>query len=289
MTPIVVTGGTGKAGRAVVADLLAHGHDVLNVDLVAPASRTSRFVRADLTDLGQTYEVLRGAQAVVHLAAIPAPGLQPDEVTFRVNTLSTYNVFSAAVALGIERVVWASSETTLGLPFDRVHPAYAPIDEEHPLFPETSYALSKVVGETLAEQFARWAQSSERDFIGGTAFIGLRISNIMEEGDYAHFPSYWTDARVRKWNLWGYVDARDVAQACRLGLTAPVMGAGQFIIAAADTCMNRPSRDLLAEVFPGVPLAGEIGEYETLLCIDRARAALGYDPQHSWRAYVSTP
>lgn len=287
MKRIVVTGGSGKAGRAVVADLLTHGYDVLNADLVPPAERTSRFIRADLTDLGQTYEVLRGADGVVHLAAIPAPGLQPDEITFRVNTLSTYNVFSAAVALGIGRVVWASSETTLGLPFEHVHPAYAPIDEEHPLFPETSYALSKVVGETMAEQFARWTRQQVRNDIGGAAFVGLRISNIMEAHDYARFPSFWADATLRKWNLWGYVDARDVAQACRLGLTAQVMGAGSFIIAAADTCMNRPSRDLLAEVFPGVPLSGDIGEYETLLCIDKARAALGYAPEHSWRSYIA--
>ncbi|MDX1991039.1 MAG: NAD(P)-dependent oxidoreductase [bacterium] len=131
MNTIVVTGGSGKAGRAVVADLLEHGDDVLNVDIVPPRERISRFLRADLTDLGQAYEALKGADAVVHLAAIPAPGLQTDEVTFRVNTISTYNVFSAAVALGLQRVVWASSETTLGLPFDRVQPHYAPIDEAH--------------------------------------------------------------------------------------------------------------------------------------------------------------
>src|SRR5690242_5784873 len=119
MKKIVVTGGSGKAGRAVVRDLLEHGYQVLNADVVPSREARAPFLRAELTDLGQTYEALKGAEAVVHLAAIPAPGLQTDEVTFRVNMTSTYNVFSAATSLGLERVVWASSETTLGLPFDR--------------------------------------------------------------------------------------------------------------------------------------------------------------------------
>src|SRR5688572_7361346 len=136
MKKIVVTGGSGKAGRAVVRDLLAHGYDVLNVDVVPSREPTAQFVKADLTDLGQTFEVLHGADAVVHLAAIPAPGLSTDAVTFDVNMMSTYNIFSAGTQLGLQRIVWASSETTLGLPFDREQPAYAPIDEDHPLYPE---------------------------------------------------------------------------------------------------------------------------------------------------------
>src|SRR3954452_20426422 len=136
MARIVVTGGSGKAGRAVVADLVARGEDVLSADLVRFPELPCEQVQADLTELGQAVEVLRGADAVVHLAAIPAPGLRPDELTFRINTESTYNVFSAAATLGLERVVWASSETVLGLPFEREPPAYAPIDEEHPARPE---------------------------------------------------------------------------------------------------------------------------------------------------------
>src|SRR5687768_650597 len=115
MKKIVVTGGSGKAGRAVVRDLVEHGYDVLNVDLTPSHDRTVPFLRADLTDLGQAIDVLKGSEAVVHLAAIPAPGLTTDEVTFRINMTSTYNVFSAAMTLGLQRVVWASSETTLGL------------------------------------------------------------------------------------------------------------------------------------------------------------------------------
>jgi nucleoside-diphosphate-sugar epimerase len=277
MKTIIVTGGSGKAGRAIIADLLKNGYAVCNVDQAPPPERICRFLRADLTDLGQTLEALRGADAVVHLAAIPAPGIFTDEVTFRNNTTSTYNVFQAAVNLALKRVVWASSETTLGLPFERVKPHYAPIDEKHPLQPESTYALSKVVGETMADHFSRWS---------GIPFVGLRISNIMEPPDYAKFPSWWSDPRLRKWNLWGYVDARDVAQVCRLALTASRRGADNFIIAAADTCMDRPSRALMAEVFPQVPLRGDFPEHGTLLSIEKAKADLGYVPNHSWRNHV---
>lgn len=279
MKTIVVTGGSGKAGRAVVRDLLEQGFAVLNVDTVAPAEGLAPLLRADLTDLGQTFEALHGADAVVHLAAIPAPGLAPDARTFDVNMTSTQNVFTAAVKLGLKRVVWASSETTLGLPFERQKPLYAPIDEEHPLVPETTYALSKVLSEEAARHWSRWS---------GVPFVGLRFSNIMEPGDYPRFVSFWGDARLRSWNLWGYIDARDVALSCRLGLTAPAQGAAAYIIAAADTVMNRPSRELLAEVFPGVPYRPTPGPFDSLLSWRGAERGLGFVPRHSWRDVVSS-
>ncbi len=277
MKSIVVTGGSGKAGRAVVKDLVEHGYSVLNVDIQAPAEKLCPFLKTDLTDLGQTYEVLQNADAVVHLAAIPAPGFEPEGVTFNVNMTSTYNIFSASIALGLKRIVWASSETTLGLPFEREQPAYAPIDEAHPLYPESSYALSKVLMEEMARQMNRQS---------GIPIIGLRFSNIMEIHDYQRFPSFQDDASLRKWNLWGYVDARDVAQSCRVGLEADFSGADHFIIAAADTCMNRPNAELMAEVFPDVELRGDIGEFDTLLSVDKARQVLGYNPEYSWRNHV---
>lgn len=275
---VVVTGGSGKAGRAIVRDLLEQGYEVLNVDLAPPADRLCPFLKVDLCSLGEAFECLRGFSAVVHMAAIPAPGLMTEEATFRTNAESTFNVFAAATSLRMERVVWASSETTLGLPFEREKPAFAPIDESHPLYPESSYALSKVLGEEMARQYNRWT---------GIPFVGLRFSNIMEPGDYKAFPSYWKDARLRKWNLWGYVDARDVAQSCRLALEKPVEGAQAFIIAAGDTVMNRPSRTLMSEIYPTVSIRGDVGEYETLLSIRKARSALGYVPRWSWRDHVS--
>ena len=275
---VVVTGSAGKAGRATVEDLRAHDYDVLEVDINAPLDPSDHSVRrADLTELGQVFEVLQGASFVVHLAAIPAPGLMTDAETFRINTVSTYNVFSAAATLGLKRVVWASSETALGLPFDRP-PEYVPVDEEH-TYPESSYSLSKVVGEEMARQWSRWT---------GMPFIGLRFSNIMLPYDYESFPSFWDDLTKRKFNLWGYVDARDVAQSCRRALEADVEGAHHYVIAAADTVMNRPSKDLMAEYFPDVPVNKKLEGFETLLSIDRAGSELGYKPKHSWRDVIST-
>ena len=258
----------------MIRSLLDRGYGVLNVDLAPPREGLCPYLEADLADMGQAFEVLNGAEAVVHLGAIPAPGRRSEGETFRNNTMSTYNVFSAAVSVGVQRVVWASSETTLGLPFDREKPSYAPIDEEHPLFPESSYALSKVVSEEMARQLNR---------ASGIPFVGLRFSNIMEPHDYERFPGFWEDPALRKWNLWGYVDARDVAQSCRLGLEADVRGAEAFIIAAADTVMNKPSADLMSEVYPSVPLRDGTGDFETLLSIDKARELLGYAPGYSWR------
>ncbi len=270
---VVVTGGAGKAGKATVADLVEHGHEVLDVDLI-PHESPAPTLAVDLTDLGQAYEITAGMDAVVHLAAIPAPGRSPAQVTFANNTLSTYNMFSAAASRGIPRVVWASSETTFGVPLSPGMVRYAPIDEEHPLQPHHSYGLSKVVGEQLATYFAAQSQ---------TTFVGLRISNIITPDDYQKVFSAHDDPATRSWNLWGYIDSRDVAQACRLGMSAPVEGADAFIIAAQDTAMPTPSRELLSAVYPDVPLADGHGEFASLLSSDKAARVLGFQPRYSWR------
>jgi nucleoside-diphosphate-sugar epimerase len=291
---ICVTGASGQAGRAVVRELLEHGYDVAATDIAATRDDLEAgTLRADLTDYGQALEALNGAEAVIHLANIPAPGVCTAAVTFNANMTMNFNVFYAAASLGLSRVVWASSETTLGLPFgvgpkempflqaERLPPRYAPVDEDHYPAPTVTYALSKVASETVAEHIARWSR---------IPFVALRFSNIMVPDDYQEFPSVWPDPHTRKWNLWGYVDVRDVAAACRLALEAPadaVAGSPSFIIAAADTVMNRSSSALLAEVFPGVPLTREVGEFGTLLAIDRARQVIGYEPRHSWRDHIS--
>jgi nucleoside-diphosphate-sugar epimerase len=291
---VCVTGASGQAGRAVVLELLEHGYEVAATDL-APTrdDLEAGTLGADLTDYGQAREALEGAETVIHLANVPAPGLSTPAVTFNANVAMNFNVFHAAKRLGLRRVVWASSETTLGVPFgvgsheqqfmeaEGLPPRYAPVDEDHYPLAAMTYALSKVASETIAAQIATWS---------GIPFVALRFSNIMSPGDYAEFPSFWADPHARKWNLWGYVDARDVAAACRLALEAPtdaVAGSPSFVIAAADTVMNRSSSELLAEVFPGVPLTRDVGEQGSLLASDRARQVLGYEPQHSWRDHVS--
>jgi nucleoside-diphosphate-sugar epimerase len=276
---VCVTGGSGRAGRAVVSDLLAHGHWVVSVDLVPPSVDlgTAVVLRADLTDYGQAVEVLADVDSVVHLANIPAPEIRTPAVTFNANMVMNFNVFRAASQAGLARVVWASSETTLGLPFD-VPPRYAPVDEDHYPVPTTTYALSKVASETIADHIAQWS---------GIPFIALRFSNILGPTDYQEFPSYWGDPTARKWNLWGYIDERDAATACRLALEADISGSASFIIAAADTVMTRPSAELMREVFPGVPLTKDVQGTGTLLSIERAGQALGFAPQHSWRHHLS--
>lgn len=274
MKKIVVTGGSGKAGSAAIRELLEHGYEVFNSDIRPPREPLCRFQTVDLMELGEVLEALHSYDAVVHLAANPNPSGWTEERMFRHNTTTTYNVFRAATMLGMQRVVWASSETTLGLPFDKVKPHYVPIDEEAPLYPESSYALSKMISEEMARQFSRWS---------GIPFVGYRFSNIMELDSYQRFPEYWGDPNTRRGNLWGYVDARDVGLACRLGLEADITGAEAFIIAAADTVMKTPSRELMAQVYPAVPVREIDGEFGTLLSIEKARRMLGYLPRYSWR------
>lgn len=282
---VIVTGGSGKLGRAVVNELMDHGHEVWNYDTTPSREPRARFTRIDLTDFGQVYEAFRGmdeswerADAIVHLAAIPAPGLEPNAALFRNNILSTYHVFSAARHSGIRNVVWASSETVLGLPFT-LPPPYIPVDEGYAPRPESDYSLVKALEEVMAREFTRWDPELK--------MIGLRFSNVMEPDDYERFPAFDSDPMARKWNLWGYIDARDGAQAARLALEHECVGFDVFIIANADTVMSRASADLAEAVFPRVEVRRELGEHETLLSIDKARRVLGYEPRHSWRDEVS--
>jgi UDP-glucose 4-epimerase len=285
MARIAVTGGSGKLGRAVVRDLVEHGYDVVNLDLAPPAADApGDFLRVDLTDYGQTLQALTriedrydGVDGVVHLAAVPAPGLVPNTTTFVNNITATHHVFAAARAAGIRNVVWASSETVLGLPFE-TPPPYIPVDEEYHPRPESSYSLAKTLEEEMAGQLCRWDPDLK--------MVGLRFSNVMYPEDYAEFPSFEADPRTRSWNLWGYIDARDGAQACRLALELDAVGREIFIIANADTVMSTPSADLAAQVYPGVEIRGEVRGTSTLLSIDKARRVLGYEPQFSWRDEV---
>ncbi len=282
---VAVTGSAGRLGRAVVRDLVEHGYDVLALDRQRPHDSPAPFVAVDLTEYGQVVEALSGGvdehgghiDAVVHLAAVPAPGLHPNSATFANNAPATYNVFAAARAAGIRNVVWASSETVLGLPFE-TPPPYVPVDEDYRGRPESTYSLVKAVEEEMAHHFCRWDADLK--------MIGLRFSNVMYPEDYAQFPSFDADPTLRSWNLWGYIDARDGAQAVRRSLEHDATGMDVFVIANADTVMTRSSASLVAEVYPDVEVRKDLGEHETLLGIDKARRVLGYEPEHSWRDHV---
>jgi nucleoside-diphosphate-sugar epimerase len=278
---VAVTGGSGKLGRAVVDELLAHDYEVVNLDLVPSRDPRAPFTRVDFTDFGQTAQALSSIDSryerldgVVHLAAIPGPGMAPNATILANNVVSSYNVFESAHRAGIKNIVWASSETLLGLPFD-VPPPYIPVDEEYSVLPETAYGLGKALDEEMARHFCRWDPDLK--------MIGLRFSNVMEPTDYAAFPSFDSDPGIRKWNLWAYIDARDGAQAVRRALEHDATGMDVFIIANADTVMTRSNDQLIADAFPGVHLKRPVEPNETLLSIDKARRVLGFEPRHSWR------
>ena len=273
---IIVTGGNGKLGTVVVQHLRDTGHEVVVFDR-APGGGA---IPVDLTDAGQVLDAVAGVEerhdgvdAIVHLAAIPAPGLFPDVVTFENNILSTHHVLQAARRAGVHRLVTASSETLLGLPMD-VPPPYIPVDEDVTA-PNSTYSLVKHLEEQMELQLCRWDPE--------LSITALRFSNVMVESDYAGFEAWQDDPEARRWNLWGYIDARDAADAIAKALRVRGPGFERYVIANADTVMRTPSAELAAAVFPGVQLVKHLQGTETLLSIDKARRELGWEPQHSWR------
>lgn len=274
---IILTGGSGKLGSTVVTSLRDAGHTVVVFDRAAARGEG---IPVDLTDAGQTIDAVFGVEdrhdgvdAIVHLAAIPAPGLFPDVATFANNILSTHHVLQAARRAGITKVVTASSETLLGLPMD-VPPTYLPVDEDVTL-PNSTYSMSKHLEEQMAMTFCRWDPA--------LSVTALRFSNVMVEADYAEFETWQDDPTIRKWNAWGYIDARDAATAIGLALEKRGPGFERYVIANADTVMRTPSTELAAAVFPGVPFTRPVEGTATLLSIDKARRELGWEPAHSWR------
>ncbi len=279
---IIVTGSSGKLGVGVVGALREAGHRVVEFD--ARVERGPDSVQIDLTDYGQVADAIAGVEerhagvdAVVHLAAVPAPGIVPDTALITQNLTMTINVFQAARRAGVRRIVHASSETLLGIPM-AIDPPYTPLDEVADTRPEFMYAVGKHLEEELARKLVRWDPELR--------ITGLRFSNVMAEEDYAEFPSWQNDTSIRRWNLFGYIDRRDGGQAVLRALENAAPGYDTFIIAAADTVMERPSAELLAAEFPDVPVTREVTGRETLLDITRAREVLGYDPQHSWTDHV---
>lgn len=278
---IVVTGGSGKLGAWVVKDLAEHGYSVLNVDTKAPLEKICDVAYADLRNLGEVYGILREADAVVHLAAIPVAFLYSNEVTFQNNVMATYNVLEAMAGLGINKAVLASSETAYGIGFAReLHaPLYVPLDEEHLLLPEDPYGLSKVVGEKTAEAFHRRT---------GMQVICLRLGYVHTPEMFRDYPGFNKDPRSRVRNLWNYIDVRDAATACRLALETDIPGCTPLNIVADESCMDVKSRELMAAMFPEVkdirePLKG----YEGLMSNKKAKKLLNWQPIHTWRSNLA--
>lgn len=291
---IMFTGGSGKAGRHVVQYLVDQGHQVLNLDTRPLDNPKVRTLITDITDSGQVFNALSSymglhefdpslrpqpVDAVVHFAAIPRIMLTPDNEVFRINALGTYNVIEAAVTLGIRKIVIASSETTYGLVFanEPRNPAYFPLDEDYDVDPMDSYALSKIVNEKTARAFAHRS---------GFDIYALRIGNVIEPHEYELFPKWFADPGFRKRIAWSYIDARDLGQITDLAVNKDGLGYQVFNAANDDTSSDLPTRELIDRFYPGVPLKGDIGEFETLLSNRKAREVLGFRNQHSWRKYV---
>ncbi|EAR49827.1 probable UDP-glucose 4-epimerase [Oceanicola granulosus HTCC2516] len=295
---IFFTGGSGKAGRHVVPYLLEQGHKVVNADLVPLDHPDVQNLRVDLTDAGQVYSALRAwggfeeldpgtgvpeYDAIVHFAAIPAILFRPDQETFRINTMSTYNVLEAASKYGIRKVIFASSETTYGVCFRDgvIQPQYIPVDEEHPTVPQDSYAMSKVVNEVTGRSF------HERT---GHDIYGLRINNVIEPHEYAqNFPAFLDNPGLRRRNIFAYIDARDLGQMVQRCLETDGLGYEVFNVANEDLSTAAKTSEIRRDFYEGVPVKKEMGENETFYSIDKAKKLLGFAPKHSWREVLDDP
>jgi nucleoside-diphosphate-sugar epimerase len=288
---VLFTGGSGKAGRHVVPVLTGAGHQVLNVDLVPLNAAGVPDLIADITDLGQVYSAMRshigmesletgtGAQvfdAVVHFAAVPRILLAPDSETYRVNTMSTYNVIEAAAKMGVKKIIIASSETTYGVCFSegQTDPAYLPLDEDYDVNPMDSYGASKVVNEVTARAFARRF---------GIDIYALRIGNVMEPQDYSAFPDYAANPAQRRRIAFSYIDARDLGQMVNLCLAKNGLGYQAFNVSNDNNSVPQPNSQLLAEFFPNVPLKRAVSEDEALFSSAKAKAVLGFAPRFNYR------
>src|SRR5262245_31394398 len=291
---ILFTGGTGKAGRHDLPWLLAEGYEMLNFDLKSLPHPSSPMLIGDITDGGQVLNALTShfalgelkagkapgpVEAVVHFAAIPRILIEPDNETFRVNVMGTYNVIEAAMKLGIRKVVIASSETTYGVCFaegDKDFHSF-PLEEDYDVDPMDSYGLSKVVNEKTARAFAMRF---------GADIYALRIGNVIEPHEYDRFPGFIADPMSRKRNAWSYIDARDLGQIVHLCLEKDGLGFQVFNAVNDTITANEPTEQFLKRYAPGTPITRPLGEREAPLSNRKAREVLGFKEEHDWRKYV---
>ena len=292
---IFFTGGSGKAGKHVIPYLLEQGHRVMNVDLTPLDYPGVDNLTADITDSGQMFnsmssyagldelEAGKGVarfDAVVHFAAVPRILIKPDNETFRVNTIGTYNVIEAAVKLGIRKIIIASSETTYGICFSdgRANPKTLPLEEDYDVDPMASYGLSKVVNEKTARSFQRRS---------GFDIYALRIGNVIEPHEYAElFPNYFKNPELRRRNAFCYIDARDLGQIVDLCIKKDGLGFQVFNAGNDHNGAIIPSKELAQQFFPGVPMTRELEEHEALFSNRKIREVLGFKEQHNWKQYV---
>lgn len=278
---VVVTGGSGRLGRFVTREL-ARGHDVTVFDRIPPADRNVRFVEGDITNIQDCRKCFDGHDAVIHLAAIPDPMNDPPETVFRVNAMGTFNVYQAACDLGMRKVVYASTNSVYGFHFRKKGevplPAYLPIDEDHPQVPADTYGLSKKVGEEIAQSFARQY---------GLPTVAIRICWVWFPENRSIYVASAEDPGGGM-GYWSWVDCRDAATAFRLALEAEGLRTFEsFLVSSSDNSTLIDSRELMRTYFTDeLEFRRGIDGRDALFDIARAKAFLGYSPQHTVNEYL---
>lgn len=291
---IFVTGGSGKAGKHLILYLLEKGYSVVNADLVPLVMNGVDNINLDITDSGQVFNALSGYanipelklgedpknfKAVVHLAAIPRILVKPDNETFRINTLGTYNVMEAATKLGIKKIIFASSETTYGFCFAQGNPIpkWLPIEEDYETSPTDSYGLSKVLNEKTGKSFQKRT---------GIDIYALRIGNIIEPDEYHRFEEFCVNPSIRLRNLFNYIDARDLAQAIELCIKKDGLGYEVFNVTHNINSVSLTTEEIIKQFFPNVKMRRDMEKYESILSSKKIRDVLGFNPAHDWKKYL---
>ena len=253
MKRVAFTGGSGKAGKHVIQYLLSCGHKILNLDLIPLNIDGVDNLIVDITDAGQVFNSLTSYlninelkespgsnkfDAVVHFAAIPRILIKPDDETFRVNVLGTYNVIEASVKLGIKKIIIASSETTYGVCFanGNKNPEWLPLDEDHPTNPMDSYGLSKIINEQTAASF---------QLRSGFDIYALRIGNVIEPNEYYRFKSFIKNPKLRLRNIFNYIDARDLGQVVDLCLNKDGLGYDVFNVGNDNNSVDISNKEII--------------------------------------------
>lgn len=284
---VAVTGGHGKIGKTVVPYLHKRGYDVFVIDRDEPLSLEEPMMVADLSDYGQALDALsslgkdvygraerQAFDAVVHLASIPHPRMVPDSEEFRLNMIATFNVFEACRRQNVKNIVWAASEVGTGVPYDKTSAPYVPVDEEYPMRGYNVYSLTKVLGEEMARQFCMNDPELR--------ITCLRLSNVMDPEEYERFETWQDDPTKRLWNMWTYVDNRDVAQAIEKAIEYDVRGKDEFFVTNDETVMRTPTEELLDRYYPKIERRKAFRRNEAVISNAKAKRLLGYQPQHSW-------
>ena len=290
---IFVTGGSGKAGKHLIPYLLEKGYSVVNADLVPLLIDGVDNINLDVTDSGQIFNALSGYanipeiksgegiksfDAVVHLAAIPRVLIKPDNETFRINTLGTYNVIEAATKLGIKKIIFASSETTYGFCFAQGNPTpnWLPIEEDYETSPTDSYGLSKVLNENTGKAFQKRT---------GIDIYALRIGNIIEPDEYHRFEEFCKNPSVRLRNLFNYIDARDLAQAIELCIKKDGLGYEVFNVTHDVNSVSLTTEEIIKQFFPNVEIRRKMDKYESILSARKIKETVDFKPIHDWKKY----